>query len=137
MPFWLRDYLRLGRLGMRARNRRLIRVAKKRLMRLAGFTVELKLDDVLDPLPSRPTQVQRVLESHLAAAHRYAPTPYPGRVVLFRTPRRLLQAPERDMGWGRLSTEPVDVEMIAGSHATILQEPHVRVLAEKLKVFLS
>jgi fatty-acyl-CoA synthase len=137
MPYWLRDYLRLGRLRMQARNRRLIRVAKKRLMRLAGWRVEVRLDDVLDHFPSRPAHVQKVLESHLAAAHRYAPTPYAVRVVLFRTPHRLLQAPEQDMGWSRLSTEPVDVQMIAGSHATILQEPHVRVLAAKLKAFLS
>jgi thioesterase domain-containing protein len=112
-------------------------VAKKRLLRLAGSRVELRPDDVLDQLASRPAHVQKVLESHLAAVHRYTPMPYAGRVVLFRTPHRLLQAPERDMGWSRLSTEPVDVQMIAGSHATILQEPHVRVLAEKLKAFLS
>lgn len=137
LPYWLRDYLQLGRLRRRARNRRLVRVARKRLLRLAGFGVELEVDDVLDRLPSRPAQLQKILASHLAASRQYSPTPYAGRVVLFRTPQRLLQAPERDMGWSRLSTEPVDVQMIAGSHGTILEEPHVRVLAEKLKAFLS
>jgi thioesterase domain-containing protein len=47
-----------------------------------------------------------------------------------------LQAPQEDMGWSELTTEPVDVQMIAGSHGTILQEPHVAVLAEKLRAFL-
>jgi fatty-acyl-CoA synthase len=137
LPYWLRDYLQLGRMRMQARNRRMIRVAGKRLLRLAGLKVELGVDDILDGLTSRPAQLQRVLECHLAAARRYAPTPYAGRVVLFRTPQRLLQAPEPDMGWSRLSTEPVDVQMIAGSHGTILEEPHVRVHAEKLRGFLS
>ena len=64
-------------------------------------------------------------------------------VIMFRykidqvnNPHRLLQAPERDMGWSKLSTEPVDVQMITGAHGTILEEPHVRVLAEKLRPFL-
>jgi thioesterase domain-containing protein len=92
--------------------------------------------DLLDGVSAWPAQLQRVVETHIAAARRYSPTPYAGRIMLFRTPHRLLQAPERDMGWGRLSTEPVDVRMIAGSHSTILEEPHVRVLAEKLRAFL-
>lgn len=136
LPYWLRDYLQLGRIQMQARNRRLMRVARKRLLHLAGFATELSARDLLDaPLPRSP-QLQKVLESHLAAARHYAPKPYTGRVVLFRTPQRLLRAPEHDMGWSRLATEPVDVQMIAGSHGTILQEPHVRVLAEKLSRFL-
>ena len=139
LPYWLRDYLLLGRLRMQARNRRLRRVIRKRLLRLAGFNLELQVDDILDAQSSRPAQLQRLLEMHLAALHRYSPSPspYAGRLVLFRTPQRLLQAPERDMGWSRLSTKPVQVEMISGSHSTMLQEPHVRILAEKLKPFLS
>jgi acyl-CoA synthetase (AMP-forming)/AMP-acid ligase II/thioesterase domain-containing protein/acyl carrier protein len=136
LPYWLRDYLQLGRLQMQARNRRMLRVARKRLWRLAGVRAALDAHDVLDGVSAWPAQLQRIVESHLAAARRYSPAPYAGRIVLFRTPHRLLQAPERDMGWSRLSTEPVDVQMITGSHGTILEEPHVRVLAEKLRGFL-
>ena len=136
LPYWLRDYLQLGRMQMRARNRRMLRVARKRLSRLAGVRAELDAHDVLDGVSSWPAQLQRVVETHLAAARRYSPTPYAGRIVLFRTPHRLLQAPELDMGWSRLSTEPVDVQMITGSHGTILEEPHVRVLAERLRASL-
>ena len=77
-----------------------------------------------------------MLESHVGAARRYSPAPYAGRLVLFRTAQRLLQSPSRDMGWNALSSRGVDVQMIAGSHATILQPPHVRVLAEKLRAYL-
>jgi acyl-CoA synthetase (AMP-forming)/AMP-acid ligase II/thioesterase domain-containing protein/acyl carrier protein len=137
LPYWLRDYLRLGRMQMQARTRRVFRVARKRGLRLIGMNVELGARDVLDRLTLQPARLQDAIEEHLAAARRYAPAPYAGRVVLFRTPRRLLQAPERDMGWSALSTEPVDVQMIAGSHGTILEEPHVRVLADKLRGFLA
>jgi acyl-CoA synthetase (AMP-forming)/AMP-acid ligase II/thioesterase domain-containing protein/acyl carrier protein len=136
LPYWLRDYLQLERIQMQARNRRLMRVASKRLLRLVGVSVELDAHDLLDEVGSWPAQLQRVVKSHIAAARRYSPRPYAGPIVLFRTPHRLLQAPERDMGWSKLSTEPVDVQMIAGSHSTILEEPHVRVLAEKLRAFL-
>lgn len=137
LPYWLRDYLQLGRIGMRERNRRLARVVRKRLLRMIGFEVELDARDMFDELPSRPAQLQRLLETNLAAARRYAPTPYDGRVVLFRTAHRVLQAPERDMGWGRLTRQPVAVEMVAGSHGTMLEEPHVQVLADKLRDHLS
>jgi thioesterase domain-containing protein len=41
------------------------------------------------------------------------------------------------MGWGALSTQPVTVEVIPGTHATILREPHVDMLAQKLAPFLA
>jgi acyl-CoA synthetase (AMP-forming)/AMP-acid ligase II/thioesterase domain-containing protein/acyl carrier protein len=136
LPYWLRDYRQLGHIQRQARTRRIMRVAKKRIMRLAGIDVELEIPDMLDGVGSLPAHIQRVLETHLGATRRYTPTPYAGRVVLFRTPHTVLQAPEEDRGWGELTTEPVDVQMIAGSHGTILQEPHVAVLAEKLRAFL-
>jgi amino acid adenylation domain-containing protein len=37
-------------------------------------------------------------------------------------------------GWERLS--PVTVEIVPGAHATLLDEPHVRVLAERLTTYL-
>jgi thioesterase domain-containing protein len=38
-------------------------------------------------------------------------------------------------GWERLS--PVTVEIVPGAHATLLDEPHVRVLAERLITYLA
>ena len=136
LPYWIRDYLQLGSMARQARNRRLLHVARKRLKRLAGVAVDLDVTDMFDATPSRPAQLQAVLESHVAAARRYSPARYDGRLVLFRTAQRLLQSPSRDMGWNALSSRGVDVQMIAGSHATILQQPHVQVLAEKLRAYL-
>lgn len=136
LPYWIRDYLQLGSMARQVRTRRIRQVVRKRLKRLVGVTVELDVTDMFDATPSRPAQLQKVLESHVAAARRYAPAPYAGRVVLFRTGQRLLQSPTRDMGWNALSSRGVEVQMIAGSHATILQQPHVQVLAEKLRAYL-
>ncbi|QSJ17338.1 acyltransferase domain-containing protein [Nostoc sp. UHCC 0702] len=36
-------------------------------------------------------------------------------------------------GWGKFSAEPLEVHFIPGDHLTMLYEPHVQVIAEKLK----
>ncbi len=36
------------------------------------------------------------------------------------------------LGWGRLAAGGVDVRELPGQHLSIFQDPHVRVLAEKL-----
>ncbi len=136
LPYWLRDYLRLEGVQMQARNRRLARVVRKQLARLVGVRTELGAGDLIDGVSSFPAQLQRVLAGHIAATYRYTPAPVSSRLVLFRSSRRLLRAPAHDMGWGALSTRPVEVHLVPGSHATILDEPHVRVLAEKLAPYL-
>jgi thioesterase domain-containing protein/phosphohistidine swiveling domain-containing protein/acyl carrier protein len=39
---------------------------------------------------------------------------------------------EPDMGWKRFSEKPVEIVEVPGNHVTMISEPHVRVLAEKL-----
>ncbi|MDM8558174.1 amino acid adenylation domain-containing protein [Candidatus Parabeggiatoa sp. HSG14] len=41
---------------------------------------------------------------------------------------------EPSWGWNQFSAEPVDLYEVPGNHITMLSEPHVQVLAEKLKV---
>ncbi|MGH9908864.1 MAG: alpha/beta fold hydrolase, partial [Pyrinomonadaceae bacterium] len=40
-------------------------------------------------------------------------------------------------GWGQFSEEPVEVHVVPGDHMTMLDEPHVQVLAERLKACLN
>ncbi len=42
----------------------------------------------------------------------------------------------KEIGWGKLSTRPMEIHDIPGFHARILSDPHVKVLAEKLQVCL-
>jgi amino acid adenylation domain-containing protein len=91
------------------------------------------------------TQVKRSLHnfrSRVRAAKDYVPEPYPGRVTLFKCERvepRDLETLEADptWGWGAISSEPVDVHHVPGSHESMVLEPDVRVLAEKLSVCIA
>jgi len=137
LPFWLGDYLRLERMELRARLRRVARRLGKRALRLAGARVELEVGDFLAGASQQSARFQRALALHLEALRAYAPLPYGGeRLVVFRTARRLPRSPTWDRGWSALASAPIEVETIPGAHATILQEPHVRVLAEKLATYL-
>jgi thioesterase domain-containing protein len=63
--------------------------------------------------------------------------PYPGRITLLRpteVPVDVGPTPP-DRGWGRLA-DIVDVSFVPGQHHTMVNEPHVRVLAERLRACL-
>ncbi|MDZ8065210.1 MAG: amino acid adenylation domain-containing protein [Nostoc sp. DedQUE08] len=46
-------------------------------------------------------------------------------------PAEILQ--DLTWGWGNFSDEPVDVHFIPGNHVTMINQPHVQILAERLK----
>lgn len=79
----------------------------------------------------------RINEAHLQAARDRILRTYGGRVTLFRASERQLE-PGGDpyLRWGEVSRGGVEVHEVPGGHLTILTEPNVRVLAEKLKVCL-
>ncbi|MBA3570626.1 MAG: hypothetical protein H0W34_01355 [Pyrinomonadaceae bacterium] len=73
---------------------------------------------------------------------------FPTRITLFRSsevnPEDVIgddQISEilRDAawGWGQFSEEPVEVHVVPGDHITMMTEPHVQVLAERLKACLN
>ncbi|HKV42474.1 MAG TPA: hypothetical protein VJX67_24945, partial [Blastocatellia bacterium] len=76
----------------------------------------------------------------IEAARRYDPEPYPGRITLFQAsenPRKSSSVSgsadsREDMGWSALTNHGVDHHLVPGSHFTMLAEPHVRVLANRL-----
>ena len=75
----------------------------------------------------------RNLRNRINANRRYAPSVYPGRITLFW---HLLEGdtPEEDVthGWGPLTSEPIELHLVEGSHFNLLEEPYVRDLAQKL-----
>jgi amino acid adenylation domain-containing protein len=85
-----------------------------------------------------------IFKARLWAVDHHVFKTYPGRITMFRAaepdayhlkyPDPILADPAR--GWGRLSTEPVDVQVVPGNHVTICREPNVKVLAEKLMACL-
>jgi amino acid adenylation domain-containing protein len=75
-----------------------------------------------------------VLDANLEATRNYQPQVYPGKVTLFRCQvQPISQALHHDLGWSELVTGDIEIYPIPGDHLSILKEPHVQVLAKKLK----
>jgi len=78
--------------------------------------------------------LQEVLKANRQALSNYVPHVYPGRIILFlssEAPERAFY--DRRLGWNEMATEGLEVYVVPGSHETLFGEPHVRVLAEKLR----
>src|SRR5206468_662106 len=81
-------------------------------------------------------QIRRLLDvfkANLRAMRAAVARPYAGRIALFRAADRLAaDEPDPTLGWGALAAGGVEVQVVAGDHYTIVREPHVRALAERL-----
>jgi amino acid adenylation domain-containing protein len=80
--------------------------------------------------------LKRLFHSHLRLACEYRVRPYQGRITLFRpsdAPVEVATTPDR--GWKRLADD-VDVEIVPGQHHSMVKEPHVEILAERLSAYL-
>jgi thioesterase domain-containing protein len=78
--------------------------------------------------------VRHVVEANIRAIRSYTPRPYPGRAVLFMT----LDEPIWDLHdhrliWSRLADEGLEIRTLPGNHDSLLEEPEVTELAEKLR----
>ncbi|BAY48760.1 condensation domain-containing protein [Scytonema sp. HK-05] len=90
-----------------------------------------------------------VTEANMQAKKGYTPKVYPGRVTLFRASepstfsKLYLPTPKdwssRDPqhGWSGLASEGLEIHDVPGDHFSLFQEPHVQVLAQKLKACLN
>ncbi|MEH1805764.1 amino acid adenylation domain-containing protein [Nostoc sp.] len=70
---------------------------------------------------------------------------YPTKITLLRAKENVVKVDESNSevlseilqnlhwGWSKFSAEPVDVHFVPGNHVTMMNLPHVQVLAEKLK----
>jgi thioesterase domain-containing protein/acyl carrier protein len=86
----------------------------------------------------------RAREASLAG---YEPSPFSGTLTLFRAAEvppeyaplfaRLDDEERRTLGWCRVSPRPVQVHRVPGEHVTMSAEPHVRVLAERVRQALA
>ena len=86
------------------------------------------------PLPAAVEEAQNEMDKALKAYH---PRPYPGKVTLFRAARQPYGLiPDRTLGWGPHVTGQLEIIDMPGYHASMISEPRVRVLAEKLRSHL-
>ncbi len=89
--------------------------------------------------------ILEVQKASYQALINYVPQVYSGKITLLRASKMVaedsrgvfaqsFQKPA--LGWGELTTEPIEIHEVPGDHVTMLAEPHVQVLADKLKCCL-
>ncbi|MCP4591291.1 MAG: alpha/beta fold hydrolase, partial [bacterium] len=67
------------------------------------------------------------------AMRRYTASSYPGRLVLIKAGQFLgSEPPPPDLGWGELAAGGVEIHGITGHHYSIMRDPHVQALAQRL-----
>jgi thioesterase domain-containing protein len=82
-------------------------------------------------------EIGRLLEVVLAnrqVERSYRPVVYPNQITVFRAEESFgLENSDPAMGWNQLTDTGVEIHTISGDHYTLVKEPHVRVLAERLR----
>ena len=74
-----------------------------------------------------------VFKSNYQALRNYVPKHYRGQAALFQAEECLIadeQEPAR--GWGKV-VQDLELQSVPGNHYTIVREPHVKALAERLR----
>ncbi|MBD2562853.1 MULTISPECIES: amino acid adenylation domain-containing protein [Nostoc] len=106
----------------------------------------LKNADILPP-DDEITQLNNMVQRLKAnAVVNYVPQEiYPTKITLLRAKENIVKVDESNSevlsdilqdlhwGWSKFSAEPVNVHFVPGNHVTMMNLPHVQVLAEKLK----
>ncbi|HEV8580122.1 MAG TPA: amino acid adenylation domain-containing protein [Thermoanaerobaculia bacterium] len=102
--------------------------------RLRRFTERLAAAELLPPggTVEHLRRLLRVFRANVRAARSYDPAPYPGRITLLRASDQAVNG-DPTLGWSALSGESVKVHSMAGTHLTLLAEPHVQELAARLR----
>jgi thioesterase domain-containing protein len=96
-------------------------------LKTAACKIYLRLGYRLPPSLRSPY----ILGVYSQAIRSYVPEVHPGRLIVFKA------AEDRDLQrWKEFAGAGLEVHEVAGSHTGIVQKPHVRVWAEKLKACL-
>ncbi|HEX8352122.1 MAG TPA: amino acid adenylation domain-containing protein, partial [Pyrinomonadaceae bacterium] len=106
--------------------------------RLTYALEEAKKAGVIHPDMSaeQARRLYELFKINVGAMNSYSPQPYPGRVTLFAAQERPDGSPhDPTLGWSGLAAG-VEVHVVPGDHYSVVREPHVRFLAERLTACL-
>ena len=81
---------------------------------------------------------QAVMKSNLQALLNYRPKQYSGKVTMFwssETPSRSYE--DLRLAWSNVARDGFEVHVVPGNHMSMVEPPHVTVLAEKLSICLN
>jgi thioesterase domain-containing protein len=131
-PFYQWLDLQLNRLRKMTREQQIKYFIDKIVYRRRG-DYRSELVTTLCDLDMFTPELLNVLDRNIKAKNNYQPQVYVGAVHLFWTEYHnhyIDRYP--DLGWGNLITGDLKLHRIPGDHSTLMKEPHVLVLAEKL-----
>ncbi|MDX1953726.1 MAG: thioesterase domain-containing protein, partial [Verrucomicrobiota bacterium] len=110
---------------------------RKRIQnKLAPQQEKPQLKEVID-MSHYPKDYVKYAETHWEAINHFVPRPFPGQIHLFRARKQPLRSFNPTFGWEQLVEDRVHVTVIPGTHESMLQEPNVQVLANKLNQLLA
>lgn len=98
-----------------------------------------KIEGILPPevQPPQMHQMLSVFKTNLQAMYRYVPQYYPDQITLFCACEPVAEkTQDSTQGWGELAGRGVEINQIPGDHYTMVREPHVQILAERLRTCL-
>lgn len=104
--------------------------------RLAYVIEEARNADLMpaDITLSQARRLFEVFKANLTAVSNYSPGKARCRVALMKARERISDAPQEPaMGWDELTEHEVEVLEVPGNHFTMIREPYVRFMAERLK----
>jgi thioesterase domain-containing protein len=110
------------------------RKIRERLSRRARHEEEKppQLSELID-MSKYPKDYVRFAETHWKALESYRPGPYNGTIYLFRARKQPLRSFDPSLGWQTLAPGHVKISVIPGTHETMVHDPNVQVLVDKLK----
>jgi thioesterase domain-containing protein/acyl carrier protein len=117
-----------------------LRVKGRKLVNRLSRRLVLSINRIRNPLPP---ELKRVRSAHMGAAKRKKrymreQRRFSGRLVLFRATNQPLGIyPDPKLGWGAVVGDDIEVYEIPGHHTSIIYEPRVHLLAEKLNPILN
>ena len=79
-----------------------------------------------------PSFLKVAWDVNLVAFRRYRPKPNVGRLVLFRAKHQDFANGPRDLGWGRLFPDGIDIHEIDSDHERIFLQPALQILAQQV-----
>ncbi len=120
---------------LKNKSKRLKQKIRSRIVPPAQKGPKVELKDMID-LANYPEGYVKYAETHWHALTQYHPHPYPGEVVLFRAKKQGLSNFNHTLGWDALVDDRVQVNVIPGTHESMLQEPNVQIVAAKLRHLL-
>ena len=142
LPYWcMDDFLQVSPSELWIRVRRRARAMKQKIYRIVRPTdrssAEVHIEDIYGAADLAPQGNHALMQQHLQILMNYVPRPYPGRITFFRARAQdLFFFQTADLGWRELAAGGVDVKIIPGNHATMMQEPHIRLVRAQLRAAL-